>query len=571
MKKILLVLMASALFLSILHVNVSAARWNEKIYNRSGFPAYDLVIVLRGAKTVGTPMMGPFGNFRSWLGTYRNQPVTYCRWWNPIGPIPPGGSVHIGLSSAQCCAERIKDAWWTDINGNRILGSVVWKASKNHTYCHLQGQSVIYWKNEVESEPDAPLREVTLTDIRYEVFDYEIPLEDLNEFWAYNDSLKLMHPGPIVLQPDSVYQMEIPEPVENGQWIVVRFENLAPDVGDSPGTEVTDWMEYQAEVAVWGYYVNKEIYNLGPDAWDLKALVEPAVGITDHYDNGFYKFSQTAFGPHTELRWWESEDSVGTNDQTQIGWIADDRHKIIDMWWTDELGDRITASVIYSVTAESDLEGSDFHVRLINTTAPTDPGIPQAPIEVSDIKYTVLDGKSGGLLPKDLNSENFILVGRMLPIPIPPEVIAPSDTFRFMIPVPVNLGDIVILCYNNTASPGPPMPDTWAKDFIQFWTVGTGIGEELDTETPATFMLSHGYRYPSSPVATIRYSLPEPAHVNLAVYSILGKKVATLLDRDHDAGHHQVDWNTGTVASGIYVIRMEADGRISKTKIAVLK
>lgn len=570
MRRMLVVVLVSAVLLSILCVDTYGAYWNEKIRNKCPYAVYDLVIVLRGSKTVGSQCMGPFANFRSWRGTYRNQSVTFCRWWNPSAPIPPGGYIHIGIGTAQCCAERIKDAWWTDLNGNRVPQSVVFKPSKNKTFCEVQEKSVVYWKNEVESEPDAPLREITLEDIRYKVFDYQIPLEDLNESWVYNDSLLLMHPGPIVLEPDSVYEMEIPEPVEEGQWIVIRFESLAPDVGESPGTEVTDWMEYQAESAIYGHYVNKEIYNLGPDAWDLRALVEPTVGISDHYDNGFYEFSQTTMPPYTELRWWESEDSVGTGDQTQIGWVADEVHKIIDMWWTDEAGDRIAYSVIHSVTAESERDGEDFHVRLINTTEPIEPDIAPAPIEVSDIKYTVLDGKSGGLLPKDLNTENFILEKLLSSFPAPPQVIAPGDTFKFMLPQPVFVGNIVILCYYANASPGAPLPDTWVRDFIQFWTVSSGVGLDVDTETSA-FTLAHMCPDPSRNITTLRYGLPEPAHVRIAIYNILGQKMTTLVDRSHDAGHYEVDWHTSGVASGVYIIRMEADEHIATTKTIVVK
>jgi subtilisin family serine protease len=64
---------------------------------------------------------------------------------------------------------------------------------------------------------------------------------------------------------------------------------------------------------------------------------------------------------------------------------------------------------------------------------------------------------------------------------------------------------------------------------------------------------------------SVRYSLPEPATVTIKVYSILGQEVKTLLDNYQSAASSAVAWDATsshgyTVASGVYIFRMEATG-----------
>jgi hypothetical protein len=559
------------LILVVLCLDVRAAYWNERIYNKSGVGVYDLTIILRGRKTVGSMAWGGFNNFRTWRGTYRNQPVTFCRWWNHSSIyIPPGGWVHIGIGSKQCCAERIKDAYWTDLNGNRVPGSVVYKASKNKTFCKRQQKAVVYWKNEVESEPEAPARDIVLDDLRYMVFDEYVPYEDLTLEWEYNDSLEVLWPDSVVLAPGEVYTTEIPEPVDEGKWIVLRFDNRAYDVGLSPGTEVIDWMEFKTESAVEGEYVNKEIYNLGPDAWDLSGLLFPEVDILDHYDNGFNEFGWGVAPGYTEITWWDTPDSIPPGDQTQIGWVANAAHGISDMWWTDDLGMRISNSVIYCVTAEKRFAAPTFSVVFKNMNDPPPP-YPLAEIVVEDLRYAVLDGKSGGLLPKDLNTENFILEELLMESGAGPYFIAAGDSEEFVIPEPVYEGNVVILRYDTYAAPGPPYADTQARDFLQFFAGGLGAVDRPDPGMPLCFGLSGTNPGPGNPTATIRYRIPDPLHVTITVYDVQGRSIETLVDGAREAGYHKMDWDVSSLPSGVYFCRMTAGSYISTLKIVVLK
>lgn len=95
-------------------------------------------------------------------------------------------------------------------------------------------------------------------------------------------------------------------------------------------------------------------------------------------------------------------------------------------------------------------------------------------------------------------------------------------------------------------------PDSWG-----------GVGVQQPHEIPASFALMQNYPNPFNPTTTIRYSLPEAAHVTLTIYNILGQKVAELMNDVKGAGFHNVVWNGRNdaglqVATGVYVYRIVA-------------
>src|SRR5690606_38635003 len=75
---------------------------------------------------------------------------------------------------------------------------------------------------------------------------------------------------------------------------------------------------------------------------------------------------------------------------------------------------------------------------------------------------------------------------------------------------------------------------------------------------PAAFALHAAYPNPSAGRATLRYDLPSAAHVRLAVYDVLGREVAVLVDAESEAGRHRVAFDGGALAAGVYVVRMTA-------------
>ena len=98
-------------------------------------------------------------------------------------------------------------------------------------------------------------------------------------------------------------------------------------------------------------------------------------------------------------------------------------------------------------------------------------------------------------------------------------------------------------------------------------TVGVAVA---DAEVlPSTFALHANYPNPFNPATTIAYDLPRASQVRLAVYDMLGREVARLVDGLRAAGRHAVGFEAGDLASGVYLYRLEA-GAWSQSKQLIL-
>ncbi len=85
----------------------------------------------------------------------------------------------------------------------------------------------------------------------------------------------------------------------------------------------------------------------------------------------------------------------------------------------------------------------------------------------------------------------------------------------------------------------------------------------------AQFSLKQNYPNPFNPVTTISYSLPEKTQVNLAVYDVLGRKVASLVNKEQESGVYDVEFDGRNLNSGIYFYELHA-GQYSEVKKLLL-
>ena len=86
-----------------------------------------------------------------------------------------------------------------------------------------------------------------------------------------------------------------------------------------------------------------------------------------------------------------------------------------------------------------------------------------------------------------------------------------------------------------------------------------GAGEEeaeIQAEVPTEYVLEANYPNPFNPQTTIRFGVPESAHVKLVVYDVLGRQVRVLVDGTRKAGTHEVVFEAGNLPSGTYLVRL---------------
>jgi len=90
------------------------------------------------------------------------------------------------------------------------------------------------------------------------------------------------------------------------------------------------------------------------------------------------------------------------------------------------------------------------------------------------------------------------------------------------------------------------------------------------TAVPPYPLLEQNFPNPFNPSTTIRYALARPAHVRLAVSTLLGQDVATVFDGWGEAGVHEATFEAPhTLSSGVLFYRLTVDGA-SLVRAAVL-
>jgi hypothetical protein len=76
---------------------------------------------------------------------------------------------------------------------------------------------------------------------------------------------------------------------------------------------------------------------------------------------------------------------------------------------------------------------------------------------------------------------------------------------------------------------------------------------------------------PFNPSTLLSYFLPEDADIQLNVYNITGERVAELYNGYMTSGEHQVTFNAGNLASGIYLVSLYNGKEISTVKLMLMK
>lgn len=79
------------------------------------------------------------------------------------------------------------------------------------------------------------------------------------------------------------------------------------------------------------------------------------------------------------------------------------------------------------------------------------------------------------------------------------------------------------------------------------------------------------YPNPVQKQATVEYTLPERADVRVALYDVLGRRVATLEEGSKQAGRHRIQLERTGLSSGVYFGRLEAGGQTRTQKITVVR
>ncbi len=84
---------------------------------------------------------------------------------------------------------------------------------------------------------------------------------------------------------------------------------------------------------------------------------------------------------------------------------------------------------------------------------------------------------------------------------------------------------------------------------------------------------------PFNPSTTIKYSIPQNTEYSprrmlpttLKVYDILGREVATLVNKQLKSGNYEVNFDAGNLTSGVYFYQLQSGNFNESKKMILLK
>ena len=101
----------------------------------------------------------------------------------------------------------------------------------------------------------------------------------------------------------------------------------------------------------------------------------------------------------------------------------------------------------------------------------------------------------------------------------------------------------------------------------------TSVNKGVESSIPKEFSLSQNYPNPFNPSTIINYQVSVGSKVQLKIYDLLGREVATLVDEYKPAGYYNINISnfSKTQSSGVYFYTLRAGEFIQTKKMVLLK
>ncbi|NIT61742.1 MAG: T9SS type A sorting domain-containing protein [Aliifodinibius sp.] len=148
----------------------------------------------------------------------------------------------------------------------------------------------------------------------------------------------------------------------------------------------------------------------------------------------------------------------------------------------------------------------------------------------------------------------------------------PEDFFidSILIQVPDSASFIFVSAHDSWYNDNTDPDNDFAVD-MQITSTPIQVSQQHNGNFLKTYRLAQNYPNPFNPATYIEFQIPNSELVNLAVYDVLGRRVATLVDERLPAGVHKLQWNATGLSSGVYLYKLTVRQHTAIRKMVLVK
>ena len=113
-------------------------------------------------------------------------------------------------------------------------------------------------------------------------------------------------------------------------------------------------------------------------------------------------------------------------------------------------------------------------------------------------------------------------------------------------------------------------------DFVITEALVANSANFVDVSIVSQYAIMSSYPNPFNPQTTISYELYSDSNIEVAIFNLLGQKIATVVNEFAEAGSYSSVWNGQDAlgreaASGVYVLKLTTDNEVISNKITLLR
>ena len=378
-----------------------------------------------------------------------------------------------------------------------------------------------------------PVTLATNDSLTLEIQFYSNTLDFYNEFMAFDDNdpsfdgLTLNGQAHIINPALTNILYASAGAVENGNVLVVNKNNgIGSELGISNYEELSSLSINPITNIIYGISISSsetelvKVNALGGDAFTLYSLGKDLIGIA--FDTSGTLYGASSSGEIYTIDLSDGSYELVTTANISLAAITFN-HLTNQMWAARKVGigakDKIYT--INLTTGEGTLIGQTGFGILTNNLA----------FDENGTLYGVIGGanESGRLITINTTDGSGTLVGD------------------------IGFQNVVGLAYTINGEVSAVNPDK-DKNFI-----------------PGKFAIEQNYPNPFNPSTLIKYSVAQEGFVNVSIFNLLGKKVATLVNSNMKAGSYELNFNASQLSSGVYFYSIEAGGFKAVKKMMLMK